>query len=70
MLFALGDARSDLRRRFGDKVRYRRFGARDSALRRWIGLAQSASLGAESAAWPQQALEALETRSLWARYGL
>ncbi|MCA3262664.1 MAG: S49 family peptidase [Telmatospirillum sp.] len=67
---ALGDARSDLRRRFGEKVRYRRFGARDSALRRWIGLAQSASFGTENAAWPQQALEALETRSLWARYGL
>jgi len=67
---ALGDARSDLRRRFGGKVRYRRFGARDGALRRWIGLAQNASLDADSAAWPQQALEALETRSLWARYGL
>ena len=71
LIDALGDARSDLRRRFGDKVRYRRFGARDGALRRWIGLAQGGpSFNPEAAAWPQQALEALETRSLWARYGL
>lgn len=67
---ALGDARSDLRRRFGEHVRYRRFGARDGVLRRWIGLAQNASLGATADAWPQQALETLETRALWARYGL
>ncbi len=68
LIDALGDARSDLRRRFGDKVRFRRFGARDGALRRWIGLAQGNPFGA--AAWPQEALEALETRALWARYGL
>ncbi len=67
---AIGDARSDLRRRFGEHVRYRRFGARDGALRRWIGLAQNASFGANADAWPQQALETLETRALWARYGL
>ena len=68
LIDALGDARSDLRRRFGDKVRFRRFGARDGALRRWIGLAQGNPFGA--AAWLQEALEALETRALWARYGL
>ncbi|MCZ8309524.1 MAG: S49 family peptidase [Magnetospirillum sp.] len=70
LIDALGDARSDLRRRFGDKVRFRRFGARDGALRRWIGLAQGNPFGAGAAAWPQEALEALETRALWARYGL
>ena len=67
LIDALGDARSDLRRRFSDKVRFRRFGSRDGALRRWIGLAQG---GTEANAWPQQALETLETRALWARYGL
>ena len=67
LIDALGDARSDLRRRFGEHVRYRRFGPRDGALRRLIGLAQAST---EASAWPQQALDTLEARALWARYGL
>ncbi len=66
---SLGDARSDLRRRFGDKVRLRAIGTRTRSLRGLLGL--EAALDAPFAAsWPDAALQSLEARTLWARYGL
>jgi len=62
---ALGDARSDLRRRFGDKVRIRSVGTRARSLRGLLGLEAAAD-----APWPESALQSLEARALWARYGL
>lgn len=62
---ALGDARSDLRRRFGDKVRIRAIGTRTRSLRGLLGLQ-----AAGDAPWSESALQSLEARVLWARYGL
>jgi serine protease SohB len=66
---SLGDARSDLRRRFGDKVRLRAIGTSTRSLRGLLGL--GAALDAPLATpWPEVALQSLEARTLWARYGL
>lgn len=62
---ALGDARSDLRRRFGENVRFRGVPVQGRSLRSLLGLSPAAS-----AAWPDDMVDSLETRALWARYGL
>lgn len=61
---ALGDARSDLRRRFGEKVRFRGVPVQGRSLRSLLGLSGS------DAGWPEEMVDSLETRTLWARYGL
>ncbi len=61
---ALGDARSDLRRRFGEKVRFRGVPVQGRSLRSLLGLS------AADAGWPEEMVDSLETRALWARYGL
>lgn len=58
---ALGDARADLRKRFGEKVRYRGYALQSGGfLRRWLGLGDIAG----------DALDALEARAAYARFGL
>jgi serine protease SohB len=65
LIDALGDARADLRRRFGDKVRYRGFALQGGGmLRRWLGLANV------ERDYAGEALEALEARASYARFGL
>jgi signal peptide peptidase SppA len=61
---ALGDARSDLRRRFGDKVRLRGVPVAGRSLRGWLGLSGT------HADWPDEMIASLESRASWARYGL
>jgi len=67
----IGDMRSIMRARFGDKVRFRMVGARRS-LWRQLGRVP-ASLGDDGAAtegWADRLIGALEARQLWSRYGL
>jgi signal peptide peptidase SppA len=64
LIDALGDARSDLRRRFGEKVRMRGVPVQGRSLRSLIGLAGG------DGAWPDDLVDSLETRAIWARYGL
>jgi len=61
---ALGDARSDLRRRFGEKVRLRGVSVQGHSLRSLLGLSSA------DAGWPEAMVDSLETRALFARYGL
>jgi serine protease SohB len=69
LIDAIGEPRSDLRKRYGEKVRYRGIGTQGRSLRRMIGLA-GAEAGGGAGAWPQEALDALEARLLFARFGL
>jgi len=62
----LGDMRSVLRDRFGDKVRLRTVGRHKGWLRRRLGLAGGRA--PEELAYAL--LDGLESRALWARYGL
>jgi signal peptide peptidase SppA len=65
LIDALGDARADLRKRFGEKVRYRGFALQGGGmLRRWLGLAEA------ERDYAGDALEALEARASYARFGL
>jgi serine protease SohB len=59
----IGDLRSVMRARFGDKVRLRVVGAPTGWLRRRLGLSAPEE-------WPRGVLAAAEERALWARYGL
>jgi signal peptide peptidase SppA len=62
---ALGDARADLRKRFGEKVRYRGYALQGGGmLRRWLGLAEA------ERDYAGDALDALEARASYARFGL
>jgi signal peptide peptidase SppA len=61
----LGDLRTVMRARFGEKVKLRRLGDRKSWLRRKLGLGQVT----DPAAWTGAMLDAIEERTLWQRYG-
>lgn len=63
----IAEARSELRRRFGEKVRLRGFQQQDSWLRR---LLKSRTALPDSAELAHGLLDAAETRALWGRYGL
>ena len=70
----IGNIRSVLRARFGDKVRMRLVGGQRSIFSRKQGVGVSgASLlsgGSLSEGWAEDAVVTLEQRALWARYGL
>ena len=78
----IGDLRTILRQRFGEKVRIRPVGVGKSWLRRWLGLAGAGLARAGNAEaladivdagladWAPQLIAALEARALWSRYGL
>ncbi|HZT20951.1 MAG TPA: S49 family peptidase [Dongiaceae bacterium] len=63
LIDGIGDLRTVLRARFGEKVRLVNVGPRRSWLSRRLGLELPGD-------WPEQILGALEERALWARYGL
>ena len=65
LIDGLGDLRSVLRGRFGDKVKLRVIGESRGWLRRRLGFAPS-----QPAEWLDGLLAALENRALWARFGL
>ena len=63
LIDGIGDLRSVLRGRFGEKVRMILVGPRRGWLRRRLGLEVPD-------AWAEEAMAAIEARALWARYGL
>ncbi len=67
LIDGLGDLRGTMRERFGEKVRFRVFGADTSWFRRRMGLSEGGSL---APSWSDELLATLEARSLWNRFGL
>ncbi|MBC2858269.1 S49 family peptidase [Stappia sp. 28M-7] len=65
----IGDIRSTLRERFGDKVRVRLVGGPRSLFSRRQGVGVEIGAGLTQG-WADEAIGALEQRALWARYGL
>lgn len=65
----IGDIRSTLRERFGDKVRMRLVGGPRSLFSRRQGVGVEIGAGLTQG-WADEAIGALEQRALWARYGL
>lgn len=66
----IGDLRSILRQRYGDKVRTPLIEAERSLLgRKLAGVGFAKMLGGDTAL-PDDLISALETRALWSRYGL
>ncbi len=64
LIDGLGDLRSVVRAKFGDKVRLRRVGAKQGWLRRRLGMQGLAGDAANAL------FSAAEERALWGRYGL
>ena len=62
----IGDMRSVLRRRYGDKVRIRLLGEEKSRLRRLLGLAAEDQVHDAAS----QIIAALEAKAMWGRFGL
>jgi signal peptide peptidase SppA len=69
LIDGLGDLRSTLRRRYGDKVRIRLMADERSRLRRWLRLGAGGD-AAGPAGWAEEIVAALEARALWSRFGL
>lgn len=64
LIDGVADARADLRKRFGEKVRYRGFALQGGGfLRRLLGLSSQADYAGD-------ALDAIEARAAFARFGL
>ena len=64
----LGDVRTVMRARFGNKVRLRLIGRRPRRFGQWLGRGGDAL--DEFTEWPDQLLAAVETRAMWQRFGL
>lgn len=67
LIDGLGDLRSVMRERFGERVRLRSVSPRPGLMRRWFGRT-GADGGADAHAWA--VLAALDEWALWKRYGL
>ena len=65
LIDGIGDLRSVLRARFGEKVKLTLVGERGGWLRRRLGLSQP-----QPAEWLGELLAAAENRAHWARYGM
>lgn len=70
LIDALGDVRSVMRARFGEKVRLRLIGDRQPWWRRRLGLPGTNAARGAVRQLPEQLLAALEERLLWNRFGL
>ena len=66
LIDGIGDMRSVLRDKFGDDVKLKVMGPRRSWLRRRLAFGS----GADSFAWTEGVLAAVEARALWSRFGL
>lgn len=67
---ALGDLRSVMRDRFGDKVVFARFGTRRSMLTLLRGAGGAAMADNIGGSMIERAIVAVEERALWSRFGL
>jgi len=66
----LGDVRTVMRARFGDKVELRPIGRRRRFPLSLRGAANSSGAFDELAEWPERLLAAAEARTMWSRFGL
>ncbi|MFD1703805.1 S49 family peptidase [Methylopila henanensis] len=66
----IGDLRSTLRERWGEKVDIRPITARAPLLRRLSGRGEGVGVGSFGAGLADEALASLEARALWSRFGL
>ncbi len=65
LIDGIGDVRSVMRERFGEKVRFRKIETRQPWWRRAARFSTDTPMD-----WPDQVIAALEARMLWARLGL
>lgn len=70
LIDGLGDVRTAMRARFGEKVRLRLIGDRQPWWRRRLGLPGTNAARGAVRQLPEQLLAALEERLLWNRFGL
>jgi len=66
----IGDLRSVLRKRFGEKVKLDLVSDSGPWWRRWMGLTQMRRSTLETAGWAAALVDAVEERALWSRFGL
>ncbi len=66
----IGDLRSVLRERYGDKVKLEVVGGGRPWWRRWMGLPGMRRSAPGTADWAGELLGAIEERALWSRFGL
>lgn len=70
LIDGIGDLRSVLRARFGDKVKLNVVSDRGPWWRRWMGLPGMRRNALETGDWAAAIVDAVEERALWSRYGL
>jgi signal peptide peptidase SppA len=70
LIDGIGDLRSTLRQRFGEKVRIRLVADERSRLRRWLRLGAGGREGIVPTDWTAELVAALEAKALWSRFGL
>ncbi|MBC8339890.1 MAG: S49 family peptidase [Rhodospirillales bacterium] len=74
LIDGIGDLRSEMRLRFGEKVKLKLVGGRKPFWRRRLSLAQASGMGHAprdwSGDWAARALAAIEERMIWNRFGL
>ncbi len=66
----IGDLRSVLRERFGDKVKLHLVSDSGPWWRRWMGLTHMRRSPLETGDWAGALVDAIEERALWGRFGL
>ncbi len=66
----IGDMRTVMRARFGDKVRLKVVGKPPNRLRMLFGRSSESELSPAFSDWPEGLLRAIEARGLWSRLGL
>lgn len=69
LIDGIGDLRTVMRQRFGERVRLRPVGVDRGWLRRRLGLA-AVPVGGDAGAWADAVLAAVEERMIWGRFGL
>ena len=67
LIDGLGDAKTVLKKRFGDKVKTRDFTEKKSLISALFGLRRGGMIGLSS---PDAWIDAVEERSIWSRFGL
>ena len=72
LIDGIGELTSEMRARYGDKVRFRPVGERRGWLRRRLnlGMGQGAWSGGGGGAWAADLLAVVEEKALWGRFGL
>jgi signal peptide peptidase SppA len=70
LIDGIGDLRTVMRERFGERVKLRLIGAEKSWIRKRFGFSGPSWAGPEPADWAGRLLAAVEERMIWNRFGL